>query len=146
MHANSLSRHYGSVSKEKNLYSWINTGTLHILASNSKTIANHKLCSKQKILIKLASLQWCSFETFRINIIEVRVLAFLCIKVGGWFCITSFDVLSTFYSNFVYISYTFKMPPIHWLYSEVGISLVFTTSNYIDTPWEKVVIPNVNTL
>ena len=29
--------------------------------------------------------------------------ASLCIMIGGWFCITTFDVLSTFYSIFVYI-------------------------------------------
>ena len=30
----------------------------------------------------------------------------LCIKMGGWFCVTTFDVLSTFYSVSVFISYT----------------------------------------
>ena len=33
-----------------------------------------------------------------------------CIKIEIWFYITLFDVLSTFYSVFVYISSTIKMP------------------------------------
>ena len=123
---------YSSVRKERNLYLWINSGTLHILASYSKTTENHKLCSKQKFLRILSSLQWCLFEIFRIIIIEVRDFASLCIKIGGWFCVTTFDVLSTFYSVFVYISYTFKMPVIHWLHSEVSSSPVFTLSKWRD--------------
>ena len=34
----------------------------------------------------------------------------LCIKIEGWFCVTTFDVLSTFYSVFVYISNTVRCP------------------------------------
>ena len=56
----------------------------------------------------------------------------ICIKIGGWFCVTTFDVLSTFYSVFVYISYIFKMPVIHWLHSEAGSSPVFTLSKWRD--------------
>ena len=63
---------YSSVRKERNFYLSINTGTIHILAKYSKTRENHKLCSKQKFLSILSSLQWCLFETSGINIIEVR--------------------------------------------------------------------------
>ena len=57
----------------------------------------------------------------------------LCIKIGGWFCvITTINVLSTFYSVFVYISYIFKMPVIHWLHWEAGSSPVFTLSKWRD--------------
>ena len=56
----------------------------------------NKLCSKQKFLRVLSTLQWCLFETPRIIIIEVRNFAPLCIKMGGSFCITAFDVLRTF--------------------------------------------------
>ena len=125
-------RNYSSVRKERNLYLWINSGTRHILGQYSKTTENPKLWSKQKFLRVLSSLQWCLSETSRIIIIEVRDFASLCIKIGGWFCVTTFDVLSTSYSVFVYISYTFKMPVIHWLHSEVGSSPVFTLSKYGD--------------
>ena len=72
---------------------------------------------------------------------KLQDFAPLCIKIGGWFCVTTFDVLSTFYSVFVYISYIFKMPVIHWLHSEVGSSPVFTLSKRRDILYEKVVIP-----
>ena len=85
------------------------------------------------------------FETPRIIILQVRDFASLCINKGGAVFITTFNVLSTFCSVFVYISYTVKMPFIYWLHSEVGSSPVFTLSKYGDIFWEKVVILNVNT-
>ena len=103
-------KHYSSVRKERNLYLLINTGTIHILAYCSKTTENHKLCLKQKFLRILSSLRWCLFEISRIITIEVSNFALLCIKIAGWFCVTTFDVLSTFYSVFVYISYTVRCP------------------------------------
>ena len=51
---------------------FVHAGTIHILAYYSKTTENHNLCSIQKFLRVLSSLQWCLFETSRINIIEVR--------------------------------------------------------------------------
>ena len=72
--------------------------------------------------------------------------ASLNIKMGGGFCITTFDALSSFYFIFVNISYTVKMPLSYWLHSEVGSSPVFTLSKNIDISCEKVVIPNVYTL
>ena len=43
-------------------------------------------------------------------LLNLRHFASLCIKIRGWFCITIFHVLSTFYSVLVYISYTVQMP------------------------------------
>ena len=122
--------HHSSVRKDRNPYLWINSGALHILAQYSKTTENHKLWSKQKFLRNLSSLKLSLFEPSRIIITEVTDFASLCIKIGGWFCVTTFNVLSTFYSVFVYISYTFKMPVIHWLHSEAGSSPVFTLSKW----------------
>ena len=112
----------------------------------SKTTENYNICSKQKFFTILFSLKWSLRKTSRIIIIEVRRFCVFCSNIGGWFCITTFDVLSTSQSVFVYISYTVKMPLIYWLHSEVGSSPVFTVSKWGDFSWEKVVTLNVNTL
>ena len=72
---------------------------------------------------------------------DTQTFAPLCIKIGGWFFITTFDVSSTFSSVFVYIPYTVKTSHIYWLHSEVDRSPVFTLSKHIDVPWEKVSFP-----
>ena len=58
---------YSSVRKEWKLYLWINSGTLQILAQYSKTTENHNICSKQKFLRILSSLQWFLFEIWILN-------------------------------------------------------------------------------
>ena len=55
----------------------------YIYLRNTQKQQTHKLCSKQKFLRILSSLQWCLFETSGIIIIEVRDFASLCIKIGG---------------------------------------------------------------
>ena len=103
-----------------------------IYLRNTKKQLKITNCSKQKFLRILSSSQWCLFETSRNITIEVSNFAPLCIKIGGWFCVTTFDVLSTFYSVFVYISYIVKMPVIHWLHSEGGSSPMFSLSKWRD--------------
>ena len=116
---------------------WNSNVTLHILAYYSKATENHKLCSRKQFPNVFSSLQWCLFETSRINTIEVRDFASLCIKIGRLFCVATCDVLSTFYFVSVYISHTFKMPLIHSLHSEVRSSPVFTLSTWQDILQER---------
>ena len=68
-----------------------------------------------------------------------------CIKIGDWFCITIFDVLTAFSSVFVYISYTVKMPLTYWLHSEVVSSSVFKLSKNIDILWKLALFYNILT-
>ena len=68
------------------------------LRNTQKQLEITNYASEQKFLRILSSLQWCLFETSRIINIEVRDFASLCIKIEKWFCVTTFDVLSTFYS------------------------------------------------
>ena len=93
----------------------------YIYLRNTQKQLNIRNYVREKSFLRVfSSLKWCSFETSTIIIIAI-----------GRFCITTFGVSSTFYSVFVYISYTVKMPFIYLLHSEVGSSSLFTLSQYI---------------
>ena len=96
-----------------------------------KTTENHKLWPKQSFSEFYLIYDDVYLKLRGSLLYKLGEVASLCIKIRGWFCITTFHVLSTFYSVFVYISYTVKVPLIYWLYSEVGSSSVFTLSEYM---------------
>ena len=57
---------YSSVRKERNLYLWNNTGTIHILAQYSKTTENHKLCSSHQVWFWKVKM-WLSWWLMRVH-------------------------------------------------------------------------------
>ena len=80
---------------------------IYLLAQYSKPTENHKFWLKQWLLCFLFSLQWCSFETSRIFIVEVR------------FCIYMFQDRSlNLHHNFRYFRYLLLSFCLQFIYCQ----------------------------
>ena len=112
--------------------------TMHILAICSKTNKNHKILSKPYFVRISYSLPWCLLETSDIKIGEIwrfRVYLYTCTKIGVPFCMATFNVLSAFNGDDIYILITCKVSIAYWLHSKVDNSPVFTLPKKINNPW-----------